>query len=112
MFPAGRRSARSDVERTPETAFTPSSFSGSFDSALEIVREATILPGAPLKMTVAGGFAGPQQHRMFGASLVAFFADRAVVHSSQLGITVFGSIWRGCPDSHEKNDYRVRFCFR
>src|SRR5260370_21735713 len=80
MFPAGRRSARSDVERTPETAFTPSSFSGSFDSALETVREASTLPGAPLKMTGAGGFASPQQHPMFGASLFAFAVGRAALH--------------------------------
>src|SRR5260370_26340741 len=55
-----------------------SSFSGSFDSAFETVREASILPCAPLKVTVAGGFASPQQHHMFGASLVPFAACRTV----------------------------------
>src|SRR5260370_31028579 len=74
----GQPQARS--RELPETAFTPSSFSGSFDSALETVREASTLPGAPLKMTGAGGFASPQQHRMFGASLVSFAVDRAALH--------------------------------
>src|SRR5260370_11775618 len=33
-------------------------------------------------MTGAGGFASPQQHRMFGASLVPFAVDRAVLQDS------------------------------
>jgi hypothetical protein len=77
-----------------------SSFSGSFDSALETVREATVLPGAPLKMTGAGGFASPQQHRILGASLVPFAACRAVLHdSSTSGHLVCGlmiSLSRSC----------------
>jgi|SRR5260370_27717927 len=80
----GQPQARSRA--LPETASTPSSFSGSFDSALETVREASLLPGAPLKMTGAGGFASPQQHRMFGASLVPFAVDRAVLHHRTQGV--------------------------
>src|SRR5260370_21440483 len=79
-FRRGDGQTEARARELPETAFTPSSFSGSFDSALETVREASILPGAPLKMTGAGGFASPQQHRMFGASLVPFAGDRAVLH--------------------------------
>src|SRR5260370_5056247 len=58
-----------------------SSFSGSSDAAVRTVVRANILPCAPLKVTVAGGFASPQQHHMFGASLVPFAACRTVLPS-------------------------------
>jgi hypothetical protein len=52
----------------PEDASTSLSFSGSFDSALETVIPRTVSRGAPLKMTVAKGFAKTTEFRKrFGA---------------------------------------------
>jgi hypothetical protein len=48
----------------PEAAFTCPTFSGSFDSALEMVMHETVFRRAPLKTTVATSFAGLWRHRI------------------------------------------------